>query len=927
MTGRPFSGPAGALLDKLLKYANVHRDNVRVDNCVSCSPPNDWLDGAPWEDEAIHCCHYKLEAALSNPNVRVVVPVGGTAIRRVLGISKRDWKSYKKPIENFHGTINQDIHKRFIVIPTIHPSALLRGNMHLFGTVVHDLRLAHEVATNGWAFEQPTLKIDPPIEWFIEWVRIVIDKSLEYGDTLPWLAVDIETPQKGVDESEASLEDPSYIITRVNFASEFDPDMGLTVPWIGPYIPHIARLLACKTLRKAFWWYKYDGPRLAKNGTPVAYPIYDMMDGFHFLHSDVPKGLGFVAPFFSKFKYPWKHLSSTAPAVYGAWDGIQTIQCTLEIEKNLIENGQWKYFERHASMLDRYALKPAEDAGLLFDKEALTTFQGELQKEVDDISTKVKQAVPEELIPLEPKNGYKRRPTLEDGTPNLDYFQVTSQEDCYKCLACGAIDVTPKHRCKERKNFAGEPLLFGQWNVTNWYTKGEFNPASPQQMLNYIRHKGHKPGIAKKTHADSADAAALERLAKKYPKDVVYSSMTTLRKLSKVKSTYVDAVMAQLDSNNRVHTVFTNNPSTWRLASELFNAQNQISAGKKEDLGLGKRYRKCVVAAPECVLLEADFSGIEAVLVGYFANSPGYIRVAKMSAHAYVATYMKSFDEEPADLAWPDDKLREYLVGVKHNPKYKLIYNRAKRAVHGSGYGMTPRGLRLTYPDEFPSEASAKEVQDTIFLQFPELRKWQHSVRTRAYEDMCLGGYEHPFRYRHWYFHVYGFEKVPRSQVDSLKAAGVVCVEIGGKWFKVSPGSDYNPPVAYMPQSTAGGILRESLLRLFVPGSPWYVGDVYYGGTPLRMPIHDSNVFEIPEKVLDEVAKKIYAAMRHPIVQMPCPEEWNMGEYLTKEQLDYLEKTDMLPAAREVVERTRYLTIDVEAEYGRNWAEMSPIAG
>jgi len=282
------------------------------------------MDGAPWEEGAIRCCSYFLEDTLNKPNLKVVVPVGGVAIRRLLGIGKKEWKSYKKPMENFHGTVHEDPYKRFWVVPTFHPSFIQRGNHNLTGVLIHDLLLAKKIAAEGYPNEKPTLKIDPPIEWFMEWVRLVIDKSRELvaaGEELPWLAVDIETPEKekGIDESEVALEDSSLIITRVNFGFSVDPDFGLTVPWSGPYIAETAKLLRTQTLRVVLWHQNYDAPRLERNGAPILAPLYDMMDGWHMIQAGLPKGLGFVAPFHSKFKRAWKHLAGTDKVSMPQW--------------------------------------------------------------------------------------------------------------------------------------------------------------------------------------------------------------------------------------------------------------------------------------------------------------------------------------------------------------------------------------------------------------------------------------------------------------------------------------------------------------------------------------------------------------------------------------------------------------------------------
>jgi hypothetical protein len=286
---------------------------------------------------------------------------------------------------------------------------------------------------------------------------------------------------------------------------------------------------------------------------------------------------------------------------------------------------------------------------------------------------------------------------------------------------------------------------------------------------------------------------------------------------------------------------------------------------------------------------------------------------------------MKAFKDKPAALDWDDAELRSYLRWIKHNENYKILYNKSKRVIHGVSYGLSAYGLRLTYPSDFSSVKDAENTLALFFGLFPKIKIWQANLHKRAYEDKYLGLNEHPFRYRHYFFDIYTFKKVSRGEAKAIIANGGYCIEADGQWLKVEPGTDYKRAIALFPQSTAGGNLREAMLRLFVPGSPWYVGDIYYGKTPLRMPIHDSLVLEVPKSRLDNTIEKVYKAMTHPVIQQPCPDEWDTGEYLTKEQLDYLEATNQLTNHRGVMERTRYLTIDVEIEKGLNWSEMEEV--
>lgn len=356
-----------------------------------------------------------------------------------------------------------------------------------------------------------------------------------------------------------------------------------------------------------------------------------------------------------------------------------------------------------------------------------------------------------------------------------------------------------------------------------------------------------------------------------------------------------------MDENGRIHTVFTNRPSTWRLSSQGFNVTNVVSQDKKEDkLGLGAKFRACVVPQKGCKLIELDFAGIEAVQVGWFAADPQYIRLSKLGMHAFVASHAEEFPEEPAQKEWGDKKLGEYLKYIKNEPKYKLLYNKSKRATHGTAYGLTAFGLRSNYPELYPKTSDAQKVIDLILKKVaPSVYKWQESIKLQAHEQHYLGGETHPYKYKHWFWNVYNYKRVSAYDAGRFIKNGSPCVQHGNTWYQVTLGDDAKRAIAFFPQSTAGGNIREACLRLFTPGSEYYIGDVFYGKTPFRMPIHDSIVLEAPNSKVDYTLEKALAAMSLPIKEQPCPLEWGIGEYLT---------------------------IGVDAEVGTDWAKMEKVA-
>ncbi len=113
---------------------------------------------------------------------------------------------------------------------------------------------------------------------------------------------------------------------------------------------------------------------------------------------------------------------------------------------------------------------------------------------------------------------------------------------------------------------------------------------------------------------------------------------------------------------------------------------------------------------------------------------------------------------------------------------------------------------------------------------------------------------------------------------DPLRKSRIV--EMHGRYFQTKPGNDWNRVVAYYPQSIAAGRLKEVQRRLFLPWSPDYIGDCYFGRTPLLAPIHDSLLLHIPNRILDRVIEIVSRVMQEPSQYLPIPLDWGWGPFL-----------------------------------------------
>ena len=112
-TGRPFVGPAGELLTKILGAIELPRERVFICNVVKCRPPENRL---PQFDEIAACVPY-LFRQIDIVKPSVILAMGGTAAQTLLN-TKQSLGSLRNFVHRFRG---------IPLIVTYHPAALLRN--------------------------------------------------------------------------------------------------------------------------------------------------------------------------------------------------------------------------------------------------------------------------------------------------------------------------------------------------------------------------------------------------------------------------------------------------------------------------------------------------------------------------------------------------------------------------------------------------------------------------------------------------------------------------------------------------------------------------------------------------------------------------------------------------------------------------------
>jgi DNA polymerase-1 len=163
----------------------------------------------------------------------------------------------------------------------------------------------------------------------------------------------------------------------------------------------------------------------------------------------------------------------------------------------------------------------------------------------------------------------------------------------------------------------------GQLEEEIWRQAGErFNLNSPQQLGVILFERLGLPVLKRtqKTRSYATGAETLEELALRgFP---IAQLLLRYRELSKLKSTYVDALPTLVAADGRLHTRFQQAvAATGRLSSANPNLQNIPIRTE-----LGQRIRRAFVAGPGMQLLAADYSQVELRILAHIAGEPELIR-------------------------------------------------------------------------------------------------------------------------------------------------------------------------------------------------------------------------------------------------------------------------------------------------------------
>jgi DNA polymerase I len=317
----------------------------------------------------------------------------------------------------------------------------------------------------------------------------------------------------------------------------------------------------------------------------------------------------------------------------------------------------------------------------------------------------------------------------------------------------------------------------------------EFTIGSPQQLSTILFDK---LGLSKKRRGKtgfSTDARVLAAIREEHE---IITKIERWRELTKLKSTYLDALPQLVDENHRLHTTFNQTATTTgRLSSTDPNLQNIPIRTE-----LGREIRACFIADEGNQLVSADYSQVELRILSHISGEQALRDIFAAGGDVHTETAATIFGVAPGAI---DPGMR----------------SKAKMVNFGIIYGLSPFGMadRLNIPQE-----EAAEFIERYLGRFPQVKEFIDKTIGQATAD----GYVRTLLGR--------IRRIPE-----LRSSNWQTRQLGERLA-----------VNTVIQGTAADIIKIAMVRAHKA--------LRESRTKLVLQIHDELLFEAPENEAGEVA-------------------------------------------------------------------------
>jgi len=341
----------------------------------------------------------------------------------------------------------------------------------------------------------------------------------------------------------------------------------------------------------------------------------------------------------------------------------------------------------------------------------------------------------------------------------------------------------------------------------------EFNINSPAQLAEILFEKLHLP-TEELAHTKTGISTAASELQKIATLNPIIPLILEYRQIEKLRNTYVAVLPRLADKNYRVHTTYSQDTSTGRLASANPNLQNIPVRTER-----GTEIRKAFIAPPGFRLLSADYSQIELRIAASISGDERMVETfaAKEDIHRRTAAE---------------------ILGKNADEITKSERRDAKAVNFGILYGISVHGLSQ---GTGLSWEEAKRYIDTYFNIHPGIKKYiQETIkktREQGYTETLIGR---------------------RRNLPEINSQ-ITNVRLAAERMAI------NAPI----QGTAADIIKMAMIKIDkeLPRiSP---------RSKMLLQVHDELIFEVPTKEIKKVAKLVKNLMEN-IYKLEVPLEVNL---------------------------------------------------
>lgn len=345
----------------------------------------------------------------------------------------------------------------------------------------------------------------------------------------------------------------------------------------------------------------------------------------------------------------------------------------------------------------------------------------------------------------------------------------------------------------------------------------QFNINSPQQLGKVLFEDLKLPQSRRTKIGYSTEASVMEALRGIHP---VIELILQYRQLSKLKSTYVDALPALIDrKTRRVHTTFNQTgTTTGRLSSSDPNLQNIPIRSE-----LGNKIRKAIVAPLGAHLLSADYSQIDLRVLAHLSEDPGLIAAFARDEDVHATTASK-------------------LFGISADDVSSEMRRNAKTVNFGVIYGMSDYGL------EQATKLSREEAAQFIALYFEKYPKVKEYLENTKEQARKLGYVQTVLGRRRFVPEVRSANRMIREAAERMAI---------------------NAPV----QGSSADIIKIAMIDLYREMQKRRLR------SKMLLQIHDELLFEVPESEVAEMKALVSEIMPHAFeLRVPVKIDTKLGK-------------------------------------------------